>query len=257
MKVCINKDYEQFRHFIEEIPNYFDNNGTMIYNGRRNKLKSFEVGGTLINVKSYRVPIFINRIIYTWFRKSKAERAYQHGMELIAKGFKTPDPIAYVETKRCGLLHRSFFISLHTPLDGHMRLFNDSDVNNDGKEQLIKEFALFTAKLHESGVLHCDYSPGNILYGKIADEGDHQYEFSLVDINRMQFKPVSVEMGCENFARMRGNDDFFKTVATYYAKARNYDVESCVEKFLHYKREDRARRAKKERFKQLRKKIFA
>lgn len=80
MKVCINKDYEQFRHFIEEIPNYFDNNGTMIYNGRRNKLKSFEVGGTLINVKSYRVPIFINRIIYTWFRKSKAERAYQHGM---------------------------------------------------------------------------------------------------------------------------------------------------------------------------------
>ncbi len=257
MKVCIHQSYEDLRPFIEEIPTKFDQEGEMIYNGRRNKLKAFQVNGYTLNVKSYRVPIFINRIIYTWLRKSKAQRAYEHAITLMERGFLTPNPVAYIEMKKNGLLHRSFFICLHTPLDGHMRLFNDGDTTNEGKEQLIKEFALFTAKLHESGVLHCDYSPGNILYGKIADEGDHQYEFSLVDINRMQFRPVSVEMGCENFSRMRGNDDFFRTVATYYAKARNYDVERCVEKFLHYKREDRAKRAKKERFKQLRKKIFA
>lgn len=42
-------------------------------------------------------------------------------------------------------------------------------------------FAEFTARLHEAGILHLDYSPGNILYDKIGEE----YHFSLVDINRM------------------------------------------------------------------------
>lgn len=44
-------------------------------------------------------------------------------------------------------------------------------------------FAEFTARLHEAGILHLDYSPGNILYDKIGEE----YHFSLVDINRMHF----------------------------------------------------------------------
>lgn len=257
MKVCINKDYEQFRQFIEEIPTKFDKEGTMIYDGRRNKLKSFSVNGIEINVKSYRVPILINRIAYTWFRKSKARRAFEYGNKIIEKGFRTPNPIAYIETYKSNLLHRSFFISLHTPLDGHMRIFNDGDTTNEGKEELIKEFAQFTAKLHESGILHSDYSPGNILYEKIAESGDHQYDFSLVDINRMEFRPVSVEEGCENFSRMRGNDEFFKLFATYYAEARNSDVTRCIQSFLRHKMEDRKKRAKKDRFKKIRRKIFS
>lgn len=256
MKVWINSDYERFRPFIEEIPAKFDTEGKSIFKAR-NEIKIYDLEGITLNVKSYKVPIFINRIAYTWFRKSKARRAYEHGMTLLEKGFNTPTPIAYIETKKNSLLHRSFFVSMHTPLDGHMRLFNDEDKSNDGKEQLIKEFAQFTAKLHESEVLHRDYSPGNILYKKVADEGDHQYIFSLIDINRMEFKPVSVEMGCKNFHRMRGNDEFFRMVATYYAQARNADEKACIEQFLSEKREDRRKRAKKEKFKQFRKNIFS
>lgn len=253
MKLVLRNKYAHLRTFIESLPDIFDKEGESIFLAR-NEIRLYNEGGFTLNVKSYKVPILINRIAYTFFRPSKASRAYEHALTLLSKGFQTPDPVAYIETKKSGLLHRSFFISLHTPMDGHMRLFNDEDASNAGKEDLIKAFAEFTARLHEADVLHCDYSPGNILREKVDEMGN--YNFSLVDINRMQFRPVSVEMGCKNFRRMRGNDEFFRLCATYYAKGRGADVEQCVEAFLRYKYEDRKKRKRKEKFKEFTRKIF-
>ncbi len=253
MKLVLRDKYSHLRPFMESLPERFDKEGESIFLAR-NEIRLYDEGGFTLNVKSYKVPILINRVAYTFFRPSKASRAYEHALTLLSKGFQTPDPVAYIETKKSGLLHRSFFISLHTPMDGHMRLFNDEDANNEGKEDLIKAFAEFTARLHEADVLHCDYSPGNILREKVDEMGN--YNFSLVDINRMQFRPVSVEMGCKNFRRMRGNDEFFRLCATYYAKGREADVEQCVEAFLRYKYEDRKKRKRKEKFKEFTRKIF-
>lgn len=255
MKIILNKEFEQYKDFVENIPNIFDKEGSLVYQSR-NVIKSFDVDGTTLNVKSYKIPILINKIVYTFFRKSKARRAYEYALELMERGFLTPTPIAYIETKKFGLLNRSFFISLHTPMQGNMRLINDGDKSNEGKEELIKAFAEYTAQLHEAGILHCDYSPGNILYEKYDENGVSRYRFSLIDINRMQFRPVSIEMGCENFGRMRGNDEFFKMFATYYAQARKGDVDRCVTDFLYYKREDRRKRERKKKFKTLKKKLL-
>ncbi len=255
MKIVLNDKYSHLRTFIESLPDIFDKEGESIFLAR-NEIRLYEEGGFTLNVKSYKVPILINRIAYTFFRPSKASRAYEHALTLLSKGFQTPDPVAYIETKQSGLLHRSFFISLHTPMDGHMRLFNDEDASNAGKEDLIKAFAEFTARLHEADILHCDYSPGNILREKVDEMGKISYNFSLVDINRMQFRPVSIEMGCKNFRRMRGNDEFFRLCASYYAKGRGADVEQCVEAFLRYKYEDREKRKRKEKFKEFTRKIF-
>lgn len=255
MKIVLNDKYAHLRTFIESLPDIFDKEGESIFLAR-NEIRLYDEGGFTLNVKSYKVPILINRIAYTFFRPSKASRAYEHALTLLSKGFQTPDPVAYIETRKSGLLHRSFFISLHTPMDGHMRLFNDEDKDNVGKEDLIKAFAEFTARLHEADILHCDYSPGNILREKVDEMGKISYNFSLVDINRMQFRPVSVEMGCKNFRRMRGNDEFFRLCATYYAKERGADVEQCVEDFLRYKYEDREKRTRKEKFKKFTRKIF-
>ena len=74
-------------------------------------------------------------------------------------------------------------------------------------------FAEFTARLHEAGILHLDYSPGNILYDKIGEE----YHFSLVDINRMHFGEVDIKKGCANFARLWGQTPFFILLGKEYA----------------------------------------
>lgn len=245
MKFEINPKYKQLEDFVLSLPERFDHEGEMIYDGRRNKIKVFDVEGLKVNVKSYRVPIFFNRVVYTFFRKSKAFRAYTHAYELQGRGIETPAPVAYLEMRRGGLIHRSFFVSFQFEADGILREFLDEDTTNEGKEDLLESFAEFTAEVHERGVLHTDYSPGNILYRRMGEK----FLFSLIDINRMEFGHVSMEEGCRNFRRICGNDEFFTRVASIYARKRGFDEAECVRLFLHYKYEDRRKRRRKRELK--------
>ena len=78
--------------------------------------------------------------------------------------------------------------------------------------------------MHEQGILHLDFSPGNVLWDKDA-EG--HYHFSIVDINRMNFGPVSMKKGCKNFARLWGPDHFFELLSGEYASQRHFNVKVC------------------------------
>lgn len=240
MKIIINPTYQHLTKFIESLPQIFEYQGNSIYKAR-NEIKTFVVDGTTINVKSYQKPILINRIAYTFFRKTKAERAYKYAFELMKRGINTPTPIAYIEIKTNGLLSKSFFVSLHTPLEGNLRLFGDEDRTLGGREELVDAFAKFSAEIHSKGVLHIDYSPGNVLYEKKNNE----YHFSLIDINRMKFKDVGIVEGCSNFARMVGNVLFFERIAKTYARERGFEYEECRSLMLKYRTIDRKKRAKK------------
>ena len=245
MKLIINSDFKSYTSFIESIPSIFDKEGESIYKAR-NEIKTYTINDVTFNVKSYKVPILINRIAYTFFRPTKAKRAYEYALRLLSMGIQTPTPVAYMEEKKHGLLTHSYFISLHTPMEGNLRLFGLPNHPFEEIKDLAIAFAKYTAHLHEKKVLHIDYSPGNILYEK---REDGSYEFSLIDINRMKFCEVDMKTGCKNFARMWGNDDFFETIARAYAKERGWDEEECKKLVFAYRDEDRQQRKKKEAFK--------
>lgn len=116
-KIILNPQYKSLYTFIETLPQNFNAGGEIVQD-RRNTIKKFKVNGLEINVKRYRVPIFINRIAYTFFRKSKACRAYNNAFEVIKRGFETPESIAYIEEFKGGLLHYSYYISLQALTDG-------------------------------------------------------------------------------------------------------------------------------------------
>ena len=42
-------------------------------------------------------------------------------------------------------------------------------------------------------------------------------------------------MGCANFARLWGQQPFFRILATEYAAARHFDAEVCIKWVLHYR----------------------
>ena len=88
-----------------------------------------------------------------------------------------------------------------------------------------RDLATFTAHMHDKGILHKDYSPGNILWQR---NDDGSCRFSLGDINRMHFGKVSMEEGCRNFRRLWGNKMFFEECAKTYAAARGMDEKKCV-----------------------------
>lgn len=244
MKITINPKYNSIQSFIERVPEIFELEGVQIYKAR-NEIKIFEIDGLIVNVKSFKVPIFINRIAYSFFRHSKARRSYEYALRLLSMGVKTPEPIAYIEEKKSGLLHRSYFLSEHTPLDGNMRDVSQTGVSFESIRNLSIAFGKFTAFLHKRGVLHNDYSPGNILYKRCEDG---RFDFSIIDINRMKFCEVNYRMGCNNFRRLCAEDLFFKVVAQTYAQEMGYVPTRCIRDILRYKEIELKKRETKNRF---------
>lgn len=227
MKAIINPAYIQLKEFVSRLPDIFDEQGVVIY-GERNILKVFEAEGLSVCVKSFHRPYFFNRIAYGFFRPSKAKRSYEHALALLHKGIDTPAPIAYIEDKRGGMLYNSYYICINHSFDGMMRELREGALQ--GREQLLSEFARFAAAVHNRDILHKDFSPSNILYEKPAGE----YVFYLVDINRMIFREVDMEAGCENLKRLWGSNEMIRFIAREYAAARSFDPDECERLTLHY-----------------------
>lgn len=229
MKIVVNPTYEHLRKFIESVPDTFEREGRIIYSGR-NLIKVMEVDGVEINVKRYGIPALANRIVYSFFRTPKGKRAFEYPQMLLQKGVETPVPIAYIEERKCGLINYSYFISMQSPYQRNFYEFGNADVERC--KDVIIAFAQYTANLHQAGIMHRDYSPGNILFDQI----DGEYHFMLVDINRMTFGEISVDMGCANFARLWGQKAFFEMLAKEYAKARHANEAHCVERVLAFRK---------------------
>lgn len=249
MKLILNPSYKELETEFRTLPDSFEKEGSVLYKSR-NELRVFEWKDQLLNVKRYRKPIFVNRVIYTFFRKSKARRAYEYALVLQKKGFGTPEPMAYIELNSFGLLDDSYFVSKHITDFRMMREFADgSDIS--GREDIIEAFGEFAARLHEAGILHLDLSIGNILFRK----GSDGIQFWLVDLNRMKFCAIGQELGCKNFERLRGNRAFFELLAKTYANQRGFEPSDCLASILEYQQQSaKAFRSRYER-KQKRKKL--
>ena len=221
VKITLNPAYENLRGWVEKLPTHFEREGDTIYH-KRNHIKVIELpDGTRLNVKRYCTPILINRFIYSTLRRPKAQRAYENALILAQKGISTPEPIAYMLHFKHGLLCESYLITKQLDLAHTFYEFGHGGIA--GREKILADFVHFTCELHEKGVYHKDYSPGNILF----DTQNGTTVFALVDINRVTYKKISVKEGCRNFARLWGNTDFFEFIAKHYAAERHADADFC------------------------------
>lgn len=221
MKAVINPDFSKYETFLKSLPYNFGKYGRTIYKAR-NEIKIIDKEELQLNVKSYKRPIFINRIAYTFFRKSKACRAFENATRIIELGFDTAEPVAFIETYSCGLLANSYFVSIHCPYTRNFREFADkSDIS--GREEIPVSFGRYAARMHKAGILHKDLSIGNILFEQESED----VKFCLVDLNRMDFCKINKDKGCKNFERLRGNDDFFRLLSKAYSEEMGYDFEFC------------------------------
>ena len=92
-------------------------------------------------------------------RKNKARRAYEHALRLRGMGFDTPEPVAWSEYRKDGLIADTYFVSRRselTPLPQTMRRFPAPDTL-----PVLEAFARFTVRLHEQGICHEDFNQTN------------------------------------------------------------------------------------------------
>lgn len=248
MKLVLNPSYRRLEKFMQELPLSFPTLGECIYKAR-NELRRFSYEGQSYVVKGYKVPLLVNRVAYTFFRPGKAKRAYEYALRLRAMGIETPAPVAYIEIKRGGLLWHSYFVSENCPYPRMMREFDSGGVA--GREDILKAFAAFTVDVHKKGVQHLDYSAGNILFDKQGD----QIRFSILDLNRMRFVPMTPKMCLANFSRFCHDEVIVRYVVGEYARLRGWDEETSVKEALVSYREFWSRIERKEALKQRRKSL--
>lgn len=222
-KFLLNNKYENFKDALINIENIFNSNQDTIHKAR-NELKIIEINGIRCVVKSFKIPHFINRVAYSFFREGKAKKSYLNALKLNELNVNTPEAIGVIEFFGSSLLKNSYFISIYEPYDFTIREVFHHKVKEH--ETILKQFANFSYDLHKKGVWHVDYSLGNILITK----KDAIYKFSLVDINRMEFKMISPKEGLKNFNKFWAKDkNDLVIIAKEYSKIASLDENESIE----------------------------
>lgn len=215
MNFKVNPSFEKNTLAILETIKTFGSSGELFGNGDRNKIKLFDLDGKIINIKSFKIPHFINKIAYRYFRKSKARRSFEYANRLLELGVGTPQPIAYFESYSWIGLDKSFYISEHLECDlTYRELVEIPDFPDH--ENILRQFTRFSFGLHEKGIEFLDHSPGNTLIKKNASG---IYDFFLVDLNRMEFhNQMSFEMRMKNLCRLTPVKEMIAVMSNEYAK---------------------------------------
>jgi len=230
IKQQINPKYEEgFTSFLENIKNHFAKSEQSIHKAR-NELKIIEHNGITMVIKAFKVPNAINQFAYAYLRGSKAKKSYQNALKLQQLQVNTPEPIGYIEFYRSGLLKESFFVSLHQPYDFLIREpLYEADFQD--RVNIIEQFAAFSYQLHQKNVFHKDYSAGNTL---VMAQQNGQYDFSIVDINRMQFRPINLNLAMQNFNKLWANEPTLTIIAKAYAKLANVEENEAIELIIKH-----------------------
>jgi len=213
MKIHLSPISKFEENEIHELIAGFHKSGEKVGKGDRNTIKNFPLGDQLVTVKAFKVPNLINKIVYRFFRKSKAARSFDNAIFLLENKIGTPKPIAYLEERKLLTFGKSYYISDFIEADLTYRELIRQP-NYPDRENIVRQFTRFTYDLHEKGILFKDHSPGNTLIMKRGDT----YDFYLVDLNRMDFKPLNFEERIINFIRLTSKEDMVAIMSDEYAK---------------------------------------
>lgn len=220
----IHSTYEQHQAFLDDIIRHYDVKGQDYGNQDRNSLKLFKLDDVTLNVKSFRVPNLVNQIVYRFFRKSKAQRSFEYAVRLQNLNIGTPQPVAFYEFKSTLLFKNSYYISEQLDCDLTYRELL-TDLNYPDHEEILRAFTRFTFQLHEKQVRFLDHSPGNTLIKKV----DGAYRFFLVDLNRMEFRPMDFETRIKNFSKLTIYKSMVEVMSDEYAKCSGEDYQKILD----------------------------
>ena len=195
--------------------------GEVIFH-RRNTLRLTEG----VVVKQFATPNLLRGLWYGLFAKSKARRSYEYGQRMVGL---TPEPIAYREVRVCGVLRESWYACRQSEC---MHTFNELIGAHDfpHRTEILAAIGCFTATMHQHGILHRDYSGGNILF----DADNRRVE--VIDLNRIRFcRHLSREQRLRNFERLNIDREALHTMAIAYADAMHEDPASTADYIIAHR----------------------
>jgi len=245
MNKVFQSDFLPFKNQIQAFIDGFDTSGIQLGNAKRNSIKLFQLNDETVNVKAFKIPNIFNQIAYKYFRKSKAQRSFEYANKLEKLGIGTPRPIAYFEYSTPFLFKKSFYVSHQLECDLTYRELI-LDANYPNHEEILRAFTRFTYELHEKGILFKDHSPGNTLIKKT----DNEYQFFLVDLNRMDFTEIAIADRIKNFKRLTPKKEMVAIMSNEYSKLTGINEKELFDEMWKHTEEFQKKFYKKKALKQ-------
>lgn len=217
IQLCINPAYESYREFISRVPQILCTDEGNVIRKARNELRELDYKGQHFVVKSFAIPNLINRVAYGWLRSGKAQRSFENAEYLISHGIGSPEPVAWIAERQGLFYSHSYYICLKSECPQTYADILSGQVERE--DEVLEAIAQTTAHLHAIGLLHRDYSRGNILIGF---QGDGSIQIELIDLNRIRYhQSISVEAGLQNlFERLPVTPHQHEVMEQAYRKAR-------------------------------------
>ena len=225
-RVHVEPGFERLRDFCASLPVQFSFSecGRTIYSGR-NELREFPTPQGTVVVKSFCTPHLLNRVAYGLLRSSKAQRSCEYAALLRSHGIGSPAPVGWCTVRHGLLFTHSYYASLRSQLPFTYIDLIKGRVPEADRADLLREVGRTAGRMHEAGMIHRDFSRGNLLLGRDA-EGRPRVE--VVDLNHIRFHAVSPAEGIRNFERLPATPDMARLLAEGYAEVRHLDVEQCL-----------------------------
>jgi tRNA A-37 threonylcarbamoyl transferase component Bud32 len=194
------------------------------------RLEEWRAEGRLTTIKSgphrivYRVdlaggPIFIKHFLIPdrrakyrqWFRRGKGRNEGKRTQDLALIGVPTIIPVALGELRKRKFLFENYLVTLGvsqaTPLDEFVqrRLPEwPEPLRSHVRQSLAEAMAVMTARLHNAGLLHHDFHPGNIL---VRCKQGAEPELVMIDLDALRkTRRVTWKLARQNLALL---DHFF------------------------------------------------
>lgn len=247
LKVVVHPDYERLAEFAASVPRLFDSGQGRVLHSGRNEVRLFSVCGVDVVAKRYKRVNAIQRVVYSFFRKTKAERAYLFAQLFRERGVDTPHEIAYMEQSRGLLFETGYFLCENCP---DPPAFDRLVTPERFDEPMAADLAAFIDYMHSRGILHGDMNFGNFLYR--TDLAGH-YRFTVIDTNRSHFRdgyPARKECLC-NLRTATHRRDVYEYIVRAYARQRRWDESEAVAEANLYLDKFEERHRRKEKLKKL------
>lgn len=218
MKITVDPLFRQQADYISQIPSMLQRGeGELVYEGR-NRVARFRYDGLSLIAKQFKRVNAVQQVAYTFFRPSKAERAYRFAETFRQRGIDTPQRVAYMEEKRMGLFSVGCFVSLEAEgTETHLLLREVQQFSHELADAVARQVAL----MHSRGILHGDLNLSNFL----CEQGPDGYRFTMIDINRSHFTDGWPTDGqcLENLVRLTHRRDLYEYLVRSYARQRGWN----------------------------------
>lgn len=230
MKIVVEKKFEHLTNTIAHLPQMMEEGkGEVVYNSR-NRVVRFAIDGLSLMVKRFKRVNALQQVVYTFFRKTKAERAFLFASEFLKRGIDTPQPVAYMEKRHHGLFTTGYFVSLETPgTETSLLLREVQDYPRDLAEAVARQVVL----MHSKGVLHGDLNLSNFLCTSHLTPLT-SYSFTMIDTNRSHFcNGYPSDSEClKNMVRLTHRRDLYEDLVRRYAFLRGWDADETARRSL-------------------------